>query len=150
MWSLLRYFLGFFLMLSLVVYLIVANTGERDTSQMSPELQEYYKNNAEAFDDSSAEIRRLLDQVAGVHNDPIAIYESSPKVTSDRRSNLIRIISTDDSEKNILDSSVGEVAIEKLKPTYGKGLPRNSDTLIPSESSYPVWETGEYESINPT
>ena len=149
MWSLLRYFLGFFLMLSLVVYLIVANTGERDTSQMSPELQEYYKNNAEAFDDSSAEIRRLLDQVAGVHNDPIAIYESSPKVTSDRRSNLIRIISTDDSEKNILDSSVGEVAIEKLKPTYGKGLPRNSDTLIPSESSYPVWETGEYESINP-
>ena len=44
--SLLRYFLGFFLMLSLVVYLIVANTGERDTSQMSPELQEYYKNNA--------------------------------------------------------------------------------------------------------
>jgi len=149
MWSLLRYFLGFFLMLSLVVYLIVANTGERDTSQMSPGLQEYYKNNAEAFDDSSAEIKRLLDKVAGVHNDPIAIYESSPKVTSDRRSNLVRIISTDDSEKNILDSSVGEVAIEKLKPTYGKGLPRNSDTLIPSESSYPVWETGEYESINP-
>ena len=142
MWSLLRYFLGFFLMLSLVVYLIVANTGERDTSQMSPELQEYYKNNAEAFGDSSAEIKRLLDQVAGVHDDPIAIYESSPKVTSDKRSNLIRIISTDDSEKNILGSSVCEVAIEKLKPTYGKGLPRNSDTLIPSESSYHVWETG--------
>ena len=45
---------------------------------MSPELQEYYKNNSD-FDDSSAEIRRLLDQVAGVHNDPIAIYESSLK-----------------------------------------------------------------------
>ena len=32
---------------------------------------------------------------------------------------------------------------------YGKGLPRDSYNLIPNDSSYPVWETGEYESINP-
>ena len=32
---------------------------------------------------------------------------------------------------------------------YGKGLPRDSNKLIPSESSYPSWETGKYESINP-
>ena len=43
---------------------------------MSPELQEYYKNNAEAFDDSSAEIRRLLDQVLMT----IAIYESAQRL----------------------------------------------------------------------
>lgn len=33
--------------------------------------------------------------------------------------------------------------------TYGKGLPRDSYNLIPKDSSYPVWETGEYESISP-
>ena len=37
----------------------------------------------------------------------------------------------------------------ETEPLYGKGLPRDSDQLIPSESSYPSWETGEYESINP-
>ena len=38
---------------------------------------------------------------------------------------------------------------EEAYPTYGKGLPRDSDELIPSDSSYPIWETGKYESINP-
>ena len=38
---------------------------------------------------------------------------------------------------------------DEAEPLYGKGLPRDSDQLIPSESSYPSWETGEYESINP-
>ena len=38
---------------------------------------------------------------------------------------------------------------DESEPLYGKGLPRDSDQLIPSESSYPSWETGEYESINP-
>ena len=33
--------------------------------------------------------------------------------------------------------------------TYGKGLPRDSNSLIPDDSSYPVWETGEYESVSP-
>ena len=37
----------------------------------------------------------------------------------------------------------------EAEPLYGKGLPRDSAQLIPSESSYPSWETGEYESINP-
>ena len=36
---------------------------------------------------------------------------------------------------------------EEAYPTYGKGLPRDSDELIPSDSSYPIWETGNYESI---
>tara|TARA_X000000368_G_C23047970_1_gene720011 strand:- start:1023 stop:2516 length:1494 start_codon:yes stop_codon:yes gene_type:complete len=42
-----------------------------------------------------------------------------------------------------------EAGSEKPEPSYGKGLPRDSDKLIPSDSSYPSWETGEYETVNP-
>ena len=38
---------------------------------------------------------------------------------------------------------------EQIDKTYGKGLPRDSDSLVPADSSYPKWETGEYESVNP-
>ena len=38
---------------------------------------------------------------------------------------------------------------EAPNQTYGKGLPRDSNSLIPDDSSYPVWETGEYESVSP-
>ena len=41
------------------------------------------------------------------------------------------------------------LVISEEAPIYGKGLPRDSMELIPSESSYPSWETGEYESVNP-
>ena len=41
------------------------------------------------------------------------------------------------------------LVISEEAPVYGKGLPRDSMELIPSESSYPSWETGEYESVNP-
>ena len=38
---------------------------------------------------------------------------------------------------------------EEVDKTYGKGLPRDSESLIPSDASYPEWETGEYTSIDP-
>ena len=38
---------------------------------------------------------------------------------------------------------------DESNKTYGKGLPRDSYSLIPDDSSYPVWKTGEYESVNP-
>ena len=38
---------------------------------------------------------------------------------------------------------------DESNKTYGKGLPRDSYSLIPDDSSYPVWEAGEYESVNP-
>ena len=62
-----------------------------------------------------------------------------------------RIEFIDNPFSGILGSGSGktEEELEELTPTYGKGLPRDSDTLIPNESSYPSWETGEYESINP-
>ena len=38
---------------------------------------------------------------------------------------------------------------DEAAPVYGKGLPRDLDKLTPSDSSYPSWETGNYESVNP-
>ena len=38
---------------------------------------------------------------------------------------------------------------DEAAPVYGKGLPRDLDKLTPNDSSYPSWETGNYESVNP-
>ena len=133
-------------------------------------LSEYVMSGSEFIKDKKTFLsgpRKLREICPGVYVDA-EIYDNTGKqvVFKDIKSNVdyaeceIIGLRVENPYSGILGSYDTEESVDELlkqeqarteapTTTYGKGLPRDSDTLIPNESSYPSWETGEYESINP-
>jgi len=133
-------------------------------------LSEYVMSGSEFIKDKKTFLsgpRQLTEICPGVYVDA-EIYNNTGKqvVFKDIKSNVdyaeceIIRLSVENPYSGILGPGDTEESVDELlkqeqarteapTTTYGKGLPRDSDTLIPNESSYPVWETGEYESIDP-
>ena len=70
--------------------------GNRDTSNMSKDMEEYFKNNP--FGDELGELTKLIKRLTRENPDAIEVYETNPKVTSDKRDTLIKIYNSDGEE----------------------------------------------------
>ena len=86
--------------------------GNRDISEMPGDLQDYYRKNAEKFDNSITTLQELINTITkGTTNDALNVYETNPDVVkSDKRSKNIRVTVTDvtDGEETVKIDGTGD------------------------------------------